>query len=69
MSLTVLLGKTIPEIKEIDPAVGFELFADKTQQNNHSIEKPPKYQIAVPASIGILLGISIAYFSRNGGSQ
>ena len=69
MSITKLMGQPVSEIKSLDPSVGFEIFAQKTQQNNHMIEKPAKYQIALPVSIGVILGVSIAYASKNGGSR
>jgi len=49
--------------------VGFKVYALKAGQNNHEIKKPRKYQVAIPASVGVLLGVSIAYFSKTGGSR
>lgn len=69
MSISKLTGKSTKELKSLIPEEGFEIFAERTQHNNHMIDKPPKYEIAFPASLGVLLGISIAYISRSGGSQ
>ncbi len=69
MSISKLMGKSTKELKTLNPEEGFEIFAERTQHNNHMIDKPPKYEIAFPASLGILLGVSIAYISRSGGSR
>ena len=69
MSISKLMGKPAKELKTLNPEEGFEIFAKRTQHNNHMIDKPPKYEIAFPASLGILLGVSMAYISKSGGSR
>jgi len=69
MSISTFMGMPMSDLKTLDPEVGFKVYALKAGQNNHEIKKPRKYQVAIPASVGVLLGVSIAYFSKTGGSR
>lgn len=68
MSLAKLMGTSLQDLRAMDPEKGFAVFAQKTQERNHNFQKPPKLKIAVPVSIGIIIGTSLAVISRGGRS-
>lgn len=67
MSLTKLMGMPLDEISSMGHESGFRMFEQKTSENNINIEKPAKYRIEIPLTIGVVLGASLAYFSKTGG--
>jgi hypothetical protein len=68
MSLTNLMGMPLEDIRKLRQDEGFSRFAVKTQARNFKIEKPSKFRIAVPLSIGVILGTSIAIYTQGGKS-
>ena len=66
MSLEKLMGRPLSQIQRMNPEEVFEVFAEKTQDRNKSMDKPQKYKIAVPVSFGIILGTSLAILNRRG---
>lgn len=64
MSLEKLMGRSLSQIQRMNPEEGFEVFAEKTQDRNKSMNKPQKYKIAVPVTFGIILGTSLAVLNR-----
>lgn len=67
MSLSTLMGMPLSQIRGLEPETALRSFAMKTQDRNTMIEPPSRYKIAVPASIGVVLGITVAYLSKRGG--
>jgi hypothetical protein len=56
MSLTKLLNKSPSEISELDSQSAIDLFKDRIEDRNQSLEKPNSYSPAKALVIGLSIG-------------
>ena len=68
MSLTKLMGMSLDDMRRLNQDEGFSMFSQKTLSRNITIDKPLKFRIVVPLSLGVLLGTSIAIYTQGGRS-